>query len=79
VDAGRPLSVDELLRLAQSKVVGLGIATVYRNLKALLQEGHVVQSTLPDSHRAGKQPLRATIIISLSYMRQLLEVHGLPR
>ncbi len=37
--AGRPLTVDEILELAQTKVAGLGIATVYRNLKALQDEG----------------------------------------
>lgn len=47
VDAGRPLSVDELFKLAQSKVAGLGIATVYRNLKALQLEGQIAQVDLP--------------------------------
>jgi Fur family ferric uptake transcriptional regulator len=47
VDAGRPLSVDELFKLAQNKVAGLGIATVYRNLKALQLEGQIVQVDLP--------------------------------
>jgi Fur family ferric uptake transcriptional regulator len=47
VDAGRPLSVDELFKLAQNKVEGLGIATVYRNLKALQTEGRIAQVELP--------------------------------
>jgi Fur family ferric uptake transcriptional regulator len=46
-DEGRPLSVNELLELAQSRVPGLGIATVYRNLKALTAEQRVVQVSLP--------------------------------
>jgi Fur family ferric uptake transcriptional regulator len=46
-DAGRPLSVDELFELAKSEVEGLGIATVYRNLKALQSEGQVAQVDLP--------------------------------
>jgi len=31
--AGRPLSAQEVHSMAQKKVPGLGIATVYRNLK----------------------------------------------
>lgn len=47
VDAGRPLSVNEVLASAQGEVARLGIATVYRNLKALQSEGHVVRVDLP--------------------------------
>jgi len=47
VDAGRPLSVSELFKLAHNKIAGLGIATIYRNLKALQLEGRVVQVALP--------------------------------
>ena len=47
VNAGRPLSVDELFELAQNEVAGLGIATVYRNLRALQSEGQVEQVDLP--------------------------------
>ena len=46
-DAGRPLSVDELLKLARNESEGLGIATVYRNLKTLQSEGQIVQVDLP--------------------------------
>jgi Fur family ferric uptake transcriptional regulator len=45
--AGRPLAVDELLQLARNKVTGLGIATVYRNLKILQSEGEITQVDLP--------------------------------
>ena len=45
--AGRPLSAQEVLNLAQKKVPGLGIATVYRNLKSLQQDGSVVAVELP--------------------------------
>ena len=44
--AGRPLSAQEVLNLAQKKVPGLGIATVYRNLKSLQQDGSVVAGQL---------------------------------
>lgn len=47
VDEGRPLSVNELLELAQTRVAGLGIATVYRNLKALQTEEQVAPVDLP--------------------------------
>lgn len=47
VNAGRPLSVNEVFEFAQSEVAGLGIATVYRNLKALQLEGRIVQVDLP--------------------------------
>jgi len=45
--AKRPLSVDEVLGLAKKEVASLGIATVYRNLKALQSEGSIVQIDLP--------------------------------
>jgi Fur family ferric uptake transcriptional regulator len=45
--AGRPLSAQEVLNLAQKKVPGLGIATVYRNLRSLQQDGSVVAVELP--------------------------------
>lgn len=47
VNCGRPLAVNELLALARKEVAALGIATVYRNLKALQAEGQVAQVDLP--------------------------------
>jgi Fur family ferric uptake transcriptional regulator len=47
VNAGRPLSVDELFGLAQNEVAGLGIATIYRNLRALRLGGQIEQVDLP--------------------------------
>ena len=44
---GRPMSPDEVLAAAQKHVKGLGIATVYRNLKALVEEGWLVPVELP--------------------------------
>ena len=46
-NAHRPLSVNEVFELAQQDVSGLGIATVYRNIKSLLSEGQIVQVELP--------------------------------
>jgi Fur family ferric uptake transcriptional regulator len=44
---GRPLSPREIFDTAQREVSGLGIATVYRNLKALQKEGLVNTVELP--------------------------------
>lgn len=50
--AGRPLSPQEVLDAAQSDVPGLSQATVYRNLKMLVDEGYIATVTLPgDSPR----------------------------
>lgn len=45
--AQRPLLPQEVLGAAQSQVPGLGIATVYRNLKAMVDEGELQAVTLP--------------------------------
>jgi Fur family transcriptional regulator, ferric uptake regulator len=46
-EAGRPLLPQEVLDAAQSQVPGLGIATVYRNLKALVLDGELRSVELP--------------------------------
>lgn len=45
--AGRPLSPQEILDAAQSDVPALSLATVYRNLKMLVEEAEIVAVTLP--------------------------------
>ncbi len=45
--ADRPLLPQEVLDAAQKEVPGLGIATVYRNLKALVEEGELQAVDLP--------------------------------
>ena len=45
--AERPLLPQEVLDAAQQAVPGLGISTVYRNLKALTEEGELQAVTLP--------------------------------
>ena len=50
--AGRPLSPQEALELARPHAVGLGIATVYRNLKALAAEGTLQPVSLPGESTA---------------------------
>lgn len=46
-DAGRPLGALEVLEASKPQAPGLGIATVYRNLKALLAEGAISEVALP--------------------------------
>ena len=46
-EVDRPLSPQEVLPAAQSYVPGLGIATVYRNLKALVTDGWLESVALP--------------------------------
>jgi Fur family ferric uptake transcriptional regulator len=45
--SGRPLSPREVLEMAQALRPGLGIATVYRALKAWMEEGRLAQVDLP--------------------------------
>ena len=46
-DAGRPLTPDEVLALGQRSVPSLGLATVYRNIRALVTEGWLAEVALP--------------------------------
>ncbi len=43
----RPLGPHEVLNAAQASIPGLGIATVYRTLKALTEEGWLAPVELP--------------------------------
>ena len=45
--AGRPLLSQEVFDLSSSKVSGIGIATVYRNIKSLLEQGAIQEVLLP--------------------------------
>lgn len=45
--ADRPLSVDELLESASKRVGGLGVATVYRAVSALLEAGWIAAVEIP--------------------------------
>lgn len=46
-EAGRPLGALEVLELSKREVPGLGLATVYRNIKTLAAEGAVAAVELP--------------------------------
>lgn len=52
VEAGRPLSPLEILAESLPRVGSLGIATVYRTVKSLTEEGRLVPVELPG------QPMR---------------------
>ena len=43
----RPISIDEILRAAKKREPRLGVATVYRAIKTMLQEGRLVSIVLP--------------------------------
>lgn len=45
--AGRPLAPQEILEHAQQDVPGIGMATIYRNIKALLEAGEIAAVSLP--------------------------------
>jgi len=45
--AGRPLSIGEIFDMAKEEISGLGIATVYRTLKALQEEKLIEEVGLP--------------------------------
>ncbi|MBV7430780.1 transcriptional repressor [Acidovorax sp. sif1233] len=47
--AGRPLSPQEVLEAARADIPSLGVATVYRNLRALMEDGTIEPVTLPGS------------------------------
>jgi Fur family ferric uptake transcriptional regulator len=56
--AERPLSTDEILEAAHGTIRSLGIATVYRSIRALLDEGWLAAVEVPGRtplyERAGK-------------------------
>ncbi len=47
MNAGRPLTPDEILENGQQIVPSLGLATVYRNIKILKAEGWLAEVELP--------------------------------
>jgi Fur family transcriptional regulator, ferric uptake regulator len=57
-DADRPLSPQQALEAAQTETPGLGIATVYRNIKSLIEDGWLAPVDLPGAatvyERSGK-------------------------
>jgi Fur family transcriptional regulator, ferric uptake regulator len=43
----RPLAADEVFQLARHRMAGLGMATVYRTIKALTDEGWLIPVEMP--------------------------------
>lgn len=58
LETDRPLGTDEVLAYAQHHVAGLGMATVYRAIRTLVDEGWLTPVALPGEapryERAGK-------------------------
>ena len=79
VKYGRPLAVSEILDLARTEVAGLGIATVYRNLKALQEEGQIIQVDLPgQAPRWEIAPESHHHHFLCNTCDKLFEIHGCP-
>ncbi len=77
--AGRPLSPAEVLDAAKETVPALGIATVYRNLKMLQDEGEVVAVELPgDGVRYEMSGLHHHHHFSCSACGRVFDVEGCP-
>jgi Fur family ferric uptake transcriptional regulator len=77
--AQRPLLPQEVLAAAQAQVPGLGIATVYRSLKALLDDGVIRLVALP-----GENPRYETLEhghhhhFQCTHCERVFDVHACP-
>lgn len=77
--ASRPLTPQEVLDGARTEVAGLGIATVYRNLKLLVEEGSVQAVELPgDSPRYESTHLAHHHHFQCRRCERVFDVHGCP-
>lgn len=78
-EPGRPLSPEEVLQAARSHAPSLGIATVYRNLKMLVEENWLDPVSLPGEtdryERAGKSHHHH---FQCSYCTRVFDVPGCP-
>ncbi len=78
-NAARPLQPQEVLESAQAQVPGLGIATVYRNLKALVDEGALRSVNLPgDNPRFEPAGLHHHHHFQCQQCQKVFDVHGCP-
>lgn len=77
--AGRPLSPQEVLEAAQAEVPALGLATIYRNLKQLIEAGEVTMVTLPGENPR-YEPARHAHHHHFQCMvcKRVFDVHGCP-
>jgi Fur family ferric uptake transcriptional regulator len=77
--AKRPLSPQEVLEGARAAVRGLGMATVYRNLKRLVAEGTVQAITLPgESQRYEMAESAHHHHFQCTICRRVYDIHGCP-
>jgi Fur family ferric uptake transcriptional regulator len=79
--ASRPLTPAEILEAARAQVPAIGIATVYRNLKALLVEGTIHAVPLPgDSPRYESNRAAATHHhhFQCTACQRVFDVHACP-
>ncbi len=77
--AGRPLSPQEVLETAQAEVPALGMATVYRNLKMLVDEGEIAVVTLPgDSPRYESAEHAHHHHFQCTHCKRVFDVHACP-
>ena len=54
--ADRPLLPQEILEVAKKQVTDLGMATVYRNLKTMLEDGNLCAVELPGQNTRSELP-----------------------
>ncbi len=77
--AGVPLSPSEVLALANDQKAGLGLATVYRTINTLLEQGWLVKVDMPGGitryERAGKAHHHH---FSCTRCNKVFEIHGCP-
>jgi len=77
--AQRPLSPQEVLEAAQAEVPALGLATVYRNLKLLVDAQEVIAVSLPgDSPRYEAARLAHHHHFQCTACQRVFDVHGCP-
>ncbi len=77
--AQRPLTPQEVLDAAKSSVPALGLATVYRNLKLLVDEGEVHTVNLPgDSPRYQSARHEHHHHFRCTACQRVFVVHGCP-
>ena len=70
--AARPLSPAEILAAAQQMVPTLGLATVYRNIRALFDEGWLVAVPLPGQPDRYEAAERADEVVHKHYFQCLV-------
>ena len=77
--AGRPLSTQEVLDAAQSDVPAMGMATVYRNVKLLVDAGEIAVVTLPgESPRYEAAQHAHHHHFQCDVCKRVFDVHGCP-